>query len=226
MEEELNKKEKFRNIGEKLGEGIDSKVLLFKVFDEPRPKYIAKITLIDKFLDKILLWIFPKSIRPNVITVFRFVSIPFIIILLLNNDYLTAFILFIIAAISDAVDGAMARTRNQITDWGIVFDPFADKLLIGIVGGILIFKFLSPALASIIICIELMLVASAYYRFKGEVVPAKTVGKIKMFLECIGIGFIFLFILTNSGVFLMIAAYILYVAILFALMSILIYRSI
>lgn len=224
MEENpIGEKHKIRN---KISEKISLKKLLFKVFDEPRPKYIAKVTFMDKFLNVALLWAFPQSIRPNFLTVFRFVSIPFIIILLLNNNYTTAFILFLVSAISDSVDGALARTRNEITDWGIVFDPFADKLLIGSVGGILIFKFLSPALALVIIGIELTLVATAYHRFKGAIVPAKTVGKIKMILQCCGVGFIFLFILTNFGIFLIIAKYTLYLAIFFAIMSILIYRSI
>ncbi len=225
--EENFKKEKFaKRISSNIENKIELKALLFRVFDKPRPKYIAKVTPVDTFLNAVLLWAIPQYVRPNMVTIFRFVSIPFIIILLLNNDYMTAFILFFIAALSDAVDGALARTRNQITDWGIVFDPFADKLLIGSVGGILIFKFLSPLLAFSIIGIELLLIASAYYRFKGKIVPAKTVGKIKMILECCGVGFIFLFMLSGAGVFLIIAKYTLYLAILFALLSILIYRSI
>lgn len=226
MQKNTNKKQFIKKISADIKNKVELKTLLFRVFDEPRPKYVAKVTGIDIFLNKTLLWAFPHSIRPNFVTIFRFITIPFIIILLLTGDYKTAFVLFTISAISDAVDGALARTRNQITNWGIVFDPCADKLLIGSVGGILIFKFLSPVLAMVIICMELILIISAYYRFKGTVVPAKTVGKIKMILECCGVGFIFLFILTGASIFLTIATYTLYLAILFALLSILIYRSI
>ncbi len=227
MENNSNKKEKFaKKISENIENKIKLKALLFKVFDEPRPKYVAKVTIMDKFLNAVLLWAIPLSVRPNVVTVFRFISIPFIIILLLENNYAIAFILFLISAISDSIDGALARTRNEITDWGIVFDPFTDKLLIGSVGGILIFKFISSAIAFIIVGIELLLVATAYYRFKGTIVPAKTVGKIKMILQCCGVGFIFLFMLSGLNIFLTIATYTLYLAILFALLSVLIYRSI
>lgn len=209
-----------------VGEKIDKKIILFRVFDDPRPKYIAKVTLVDKFLDKAFLWMFPTFIKPNYITIFRFITIPFIIFFFLYNYYKIAFILFLLSALSDALDGAMARTRSQITDWGIVFDPFADKLLIGTVGGILIFKFLSPLLAFVIILIEIVLMASAYYRFKGEYVPAKTVGKLKMIFQCVGVGFIFLFLFFHSAAILFLASFFLYLSVLFATLSIFVYRSI
>lgn len=218
--------EKFQKLGKKVEEKIDTKILLFRVFDEPRPKYVAKVTFTDKIVDKSLLWAFPQSVNPNHITVFRFVSIPFILILLLSGHYKSAFILFVISALSDAVDGAIARTRNKITDWGIVFDPFADKLLIGTVGGILIFKFINPTLAFIIIFLELVLIVSSYYRYSGEVVPAKTIGKLKMILQCFGVGFIFLFLLIGNIIFITIATGILLLAVLFAVLSILVYKSI
>jgi CDP-diacylglycerol--glycerol-3-phosphate 3-phosphatidyltransferase len=215
-----------RNIGEKIGEKIDIRLLAFRVFDDPRPKYVAKVTSIDRFFEKTILWAFPMWVRPNYVTLFRFLSVPFIIWLLWIGDYDSAMVLFIVAALSDALDGAIARTRDEITDWGIVFDPFADKLLIGLVGGILIFKFLNPILAFTIITLEVFLIASSYFRFKGEVVPAKTVGKLKMILQCVGVGFIFLSLVTGFTVFLTIATYTLYLAVLFAVLSILVYRSI
>lgn len=205
---------------------INNELLLFKVFREPRPKYIAKVTAMDKVINVLFLWAFPKSVKPNQVTVFRFISIPFIIFFLIFSFYKIAFVLFVISALSDAIDGGLARTRNQITDWGIVFDPFADKLLIGSVGGILVFKFLSPILALLIVFLEVVLTASAYYRFKGEIVPAKTVGKIKMVLQCIGVGLIFLALVSGRPEILILAVYTLYAAVFFAFLSILVYRSI
>ena len=137
-----------------------------------------------------------------------------------------AFILFVISSLSDAVDGAIARTRNKITDWGILFDPFADKLLIGSVGGILIYKFLSPTLALVIIFLEILLFATSYYRYKGQIVPAKTMGKLKMIFQCFGVSFIFLFIVTGWAISLIVATSILFFAIIFSLLSLLIYKSI
>jgi len=214
--------EKFKKIGEK----IDEKLLLFKVFDDPRPKYVAKVTIIDKFFQKTILRFFPHSVKPNYVTVFRFITIPFIIYLLATDHDIFALVLFVISALSDAFDGALARTRNQITDWGIVFDPVADKLLIGSVGGILIFKFLNPFLAYTVIFLEIIIMASAYYRFKGEVVPAKTVGKIKMILQSFGVSFILLFLVVGSPILLNVATVLVVLSIFFAISSLVVYRSI
>ena len=220
------KLKKLKSLERRLETRIDSKILLFRVFDNPKPKYIAKVTAVDRFIDKVFLWAFPQTVNPNHITVFRFITIPFIVYFLLVESYKIAFVLFVISAISDAIDGAIARTRNKISDWGIIFDPFADKLLIGSVGGIIIFKFLSPAIAFTIIFLEIILIASSYYRFKGRIIPAKTVGKIKMILQCVGVCFVFLFLLIGSSIFLIIATYILYAAIIFGLLSLFVYRSI
>ena len=219
-------KQKIKKIEEKIDKHIEKSISSLRVFDEPRPRYIAKITLSDKIIDKLFLWIFPKKVKPNYLTVFRFITIPFIISYIILEHYDAAFILFVISALSDALDGAMARTRNQVTDWGIVFDPFADKLLIGSVGGILIFTFISHILALVIVILELLLIFSAYYRFKGEIVPAKISGKIKMILQSVGVSLILLFLITGFPIVLVIASYFLYFAIFFALLSIFIYRSI
>ncbi len=218
--------EKFKKIGGKIGDKIDLKILALKVFDDPRPKYVAHVTIIDRILDVLLLWIFPESVRPNWITLFRFISIPFIIYLIFSGHNTFGLVLFVISAFSDAVDGAIARTRNKITDWGIVFDPLADKLLIVSVGGILIYKFLNPYLAGVIAFFEIVLIASAYYRFKGEIVPAKIVGKLKMILQSVGVGFIFLFLATGNPIDLVFANWILYLAVFFAFLSTIVYRSI
>lgn len=70
---------------------------------------------------------------PNKLTLFRIFLIPvFIIVMLLNiqNQYLIACIIFIIASITDAMDGYIARKYNLVTDFGKFMDPLADKLLV------------------------------------------------------------------------------------------------
>lgn len=70
---------------------------------------------------------------PNKLTLFRIFLIPvFIIVMLLNiqNQYLIACIIFIIASITDAIDGYIARKYNLVTDFGKFMDPLADKLLV------------------------------------------------------------------------------------------------
>ncbi|UCC82490.1 MAG: CDP-alcohol phosphatidyltransferase family protein [Gemmatimonadota bacterium] len=70
---------------------------------------------------------------PNVITVARTLAAPVIFVLILSEGFgslLVAFILFLAAAISDIWDGYLARRRGQITDFGKLADPIADKLLV------------------------------------------------------------------------------------------------
>lgn len=216
---------KIKKIEEKVNVRLE-KVLSLSIFDEPRPRYIAKITIFDKLFAATILKLFPPFVRPNFLTVFRFVSIPFIIFLLLIGDYSNALWLFFISALSDALDGALARTRHQITDWGIVFDPVADKFLIGSVALIVISQIIGPTLAAVIIALETFLIISSYARFKGKLVPAKTVGKIKMILQCFGVFLLLLALVIESPVLILAATYTLYLSIFFALLSLFVYRSI
>src|SRR5699024_8485222 len=70
---------------------------------------------------------------PNKITIFRVLLIPIFMIFLMvdipYNRYIGAFIC-LFAAVTDGLDGYMARSRNQITVFGKFVDPLADKLLI------------------------------------------------------------------------------------------------
>ena len=67
---------------------------------------------------------------PNILTIIRFLLIPFIIYFLAINQYIVGVILFIISGITDVVDGAIARKFNFITDFGKLMDPLADKMLV------------------------------------------------------------------------------------------------
>ena len=96
-----------------------------------RWEYLTRVTVIDRFFAAAVLPLLPKSISPNRITMFRFISIPVIVALILSGYNLAGTILFVVSALSDAVDGALARTAHRITKWGIIADPMADKLLIG-----------------------------------------------------------------------------------------------
>lgn len=71
-----------------------------------------------------------RSNLPNKLTVFRIISVPFVIFLLLVDSYLPALALFLFASITDFVDGYLARKRDQISPFGKFADPIADKLLV------------------------------------------------------------------------------------------------
>jgi cardiolipin synthase len=66
----------------------------------------------------------------NKITVLRIVAIPILVITLLQHYLLAARIIFVVSALSDAVDGAIARIRGERTPLGTFLDPLADKLLL------------------------------------------------------------------------------------------------
>lgn len=67
---------------------------------------------------------------PNQLTLLRMVFLPFIIIHLVNGHYFWALILFVLAGISDGLDGLLARVLKQQTKIGQYLDPMADKLLL------------------------------------------------------------------------------------------------
>ncbi|SDO95692.1 CDP-alcohol phosphatidyltransferase family protein [Phyllobacterium sp. OV277] len=67
---------------------------------------------------------------PNYITIFRFILVPFIVMALLSGYVATALIGFVVAGVSDGVDGYIARRYNQRTELGAYLDPIADKLLL------------------------------------------------------------------------------------------------
>src|ERR687883_2083424 len=75
---------------------------------------------------------FPVNL-PNVLTLLRIIAVPVIVVALLdetpNGDALAAGV-FALAAISDGLDGYIARSRGDVTTFGKLMDPLADKLLI------------------------------------------------------------------------------------------------
>ena len=66
---------------------------------------------------------------PNQLTLLRMIFLPFIVINLVKDDYKWALALFVLAGLSDALDGLLARKLHQQTLLGQYLDPIADKLL-------------------------------------------------------------------------------------------------
>jgi cardiolipin synthase len=66
---------------------------------------------------------------PNQLTLLRMIFLPFIIINLLSRHYAWALVLFVLAGLSDGLDGLLARRLHQQTVLGQYLDPIADKLL-------------------------------------------------------------------------------------------------
>ena len=67
---------------------------------------------------------------PNQLTLLRMIFLPFIVIYLVKHDFKWTLILFVLAAVSDGLDGLLARKLHQQTLLGQYLDPIADKLLL------------------------------------------------------------------------------------------------
>ena len=67
---------------------------------------------------------------PNQLTLLRMMFLPFIVINLVGSHYSWALVLFVLAGLSDGLDGLLARTLKQQTTLGQYLDPIADKLLL------------------------------------------------------------------------------------------------
>ncbi|MCB9806278.1 CDP-alcohol phosphatidyltransferase family protein [Candidatus Nomurabacteria bacterium] len=188
-----------------------------------------KITISDRILAATFLKLIPSWVTPNHLTIFRFLTIPFVLYFLLFENYAWGIPLFVISAFSDALDGAKARTNNQITEWGKMFDPVADKMLIGTVAAIVISTSVSHILALSIIGLELLIILAAFYRkrYNNENIEARLSGKIKMICQSFGVGFLLLHLAFPLTPFLFgVAIILLMISILFALISLFVYNSI
>lgn len=66
---------------------------------------------------------------PNILTIIRFIIVPFMTYFLINENFTIAILLYVLASATDVLDGFIARRFNLITDLGKFLDPMADKLL-------------------------------------------------------------------------------------------------
>ena len=67
---------------------------------------------------------------PNIITLVRILLVPFIVWAIASNELEIAFIIFVAAGISDAIDGFLAKRFNMSSELGALLDPLADKALL------------------------------------------------------------------------------------------------
>ena len=67
---------------------------------------------------------------PNKLTIGRVIAVPFFIAAYLSGWYLAAFVIFILASLTDMLDGKIARKYNLVTNFGKIMDPLADKILV------------------------------------------------------------------------------------------------
>ena len=150
---------------------------------------------------------------PNKLTVIRILLVPIMVIIpflgiqgeVLNIpiSYLIMDIIFIIASITDKLDGTIARSRNQVTNFGKFLDPIADKILVLAAMLILVEKGNLPAWIPIIVLTREFAV-SAYRLIAveqgGKVIAASNWGKLKTVTQMIAIILAFINI-NNTNIF-------------------------
>lgn len=179
-----------------------------------------KIYFTDRVLAKTLLRLIPKKVLPNYVTAIRLLMVPWVTLFIWLGNYWVGLILFLIASLTDALDGALARTRNQITEWGKLFDPLADKLLICTVVFVLVLKYVDFFTAWVIIIIESIIVVAALLKKRnGTDIQANFWGKIKMILQVAGVAFLLLSLVFNLDALIPVSRGTFYAAIAFAIIS-------
>jgi CDP-diacylglycerol--glycerol-3-phosphate 3-phosphatidyltransferase len=138
---------------------------------------------------------------PNVLTLARILLIPVFIILFVNptpDQSLAAAIIFAVAAVTDMLDGYIARRTGQVTKLGKLLDPIADKLLV-LSALILLMNVerVSAVVVLLIVARELAVTGiRAIAAGEGMIIAAETTGKYKMALQVVAI---ILLILEGTG---------------------------
>lgn len=118
---------------------------------------------------------------PNILTITRILFIPFIVFSIVNDEYVLAFILFTISAITDVLDGIIARKFKLESNFGKFMDPVADKLTqVSILLTLALKRVIPIWIFGFVICKEiLMLIGGAFlYKKRDVVVYSKWYGKL------------------------------------------------
>ena len=133
--------------------------------------------------------IFMAKHIPNILTVARFILIPFIIYYIATDRFILALIFLIISGLTDVLDGWIARKFNFITNFGKLIDPLADKATQIAVLLCLAFKEIIPYWIIIVVALkEAAMIAGASFLYgKQLVVSSRWFGKLATVLFYIAI---------------------------------------
>ena len=112
--------------------------------------------------------------------------------ILVDLRYIVCGVLFVIAAITDYLDGYIARTRNIVTNFGKVMDAIADKILVNGLLIILAFDGFLPVIIPVVVITRDIITDSikSLAGSKGSTVPASLLGKIKTIFMLVGISLV------------------------------------
>jgi cardiolipin synthase (CMP-forming) len=140
----------------------------------------------------------PILTAPNQLTLLRMIFLPFIVINLVKNDYKWALGLFVLAGLSDALDGLLARKLHQQTLLGQYLDPIADKLLMSTMFLVLSIEHMIPWKYTVVVFsrdISILLVSGVLFMIAGERdFRPSILGKANTFAQVAAVFFVLLFL--------------------------------
>lgn len=133
----------------------------------------------------------------NILTLSRIFLTPFLVVILLTKfegKEIWGLAIFLLASATDWFDGYIARKRNTVTNFGMLLDPLADKLLIASAFISLVELKVVPAWIAVIIIGREIAVTGlrSVIALKGNAMPSSNLGKTKMFLEVVTISLLIL----------------------------------
>lgn len=132
----------------------------------------------------------PSNVNlPNALTLLRLLLIPVYLWLMFSGHTTPALAVFVFASLTDIADGWIARRYNLITDFGKLFDPLADKLMVLSVMLSLALKGIAPWAAILILLAKelLMVLGGALLLRRQVVVYSLALGKIAQFVTVAGL---------------------------------------
>jgi len=126
---------------------------------------------------------------PNRLTLLRVIMVPFFIVFYIKGYFLISFVLFVLASLTDLLDGHIARKRNLISNFGKIMDPLADKILVYSAFCLMVENGLVPSWMLIVILVREFAVSGmrTVAASEGIVVAADLSGKIKTVLQMIAV---------------------------------------
>lgn len=137
---------------------------------------------------------------PNKLTLGRIIAVPFFILAYMTEHFLLALIIFILASLTDMLDGQIARKQNLITNFGKIMDPLADKVLVYSAFCLMVADKTIHAWMLIVILAREFIVAGVrtVAASEGIVIAADMAGKIKTVLQMIAVPMLLLYRHTDS----------------------------
>lgn len=161
----------------------------------------------------------------NAITILRMILGPVVGVILfsdIENKELFAFVIFVVVALSDAVDGYVARKYGKETKLGKLLDPLADKfLVIPALLALVTLEWVQPWAAAVIILREVFIAFFRYYfHVKDSTFSPSWIAKKKTTAQFVAIGVLLLFLMfPEQEIILGIGTYALYVAVILTVYS-------